>query len=98
MYRFMLLAHRVNLTFNSGLFARIDLKKGRAACDSQNRAVDLGQFDPETIYVASVSEVERFKRSADAACGRWDGNWFCVSRSAHPRFATYIATGTDPGG
>jgi hypothetical protein len=87
----------LNLTFNSGIYARLDVRKAQAACESQKRSVDAGQFDPETIYVASVSEMERFKASGDAACGRWDGNWFCVSRSAHPRFATYISTGKDPG-
>jgi hypothetical protein len=97
-YRFMLLAHRLNLTFNSGIYARLDVKKAHAACDEQNLAVDTATLDPQTIYVASPAEVERFKAAGGAACGRWDRNWFCVSRTSNPRFASFIETGKDPGG
>ncbi len=98
MYRFMLLAHRLKLTFNSGIYARLDVQKVQAACETQNRSIDAGTLDPETIYVAAADEVERFKARGDAACGRWDGNWICVSRTGNPRFASYIETGKDPGG
>ena len=97
-YRFMLLAHRLGLTFNSGIYARLDVTRVQAACEMQNRAVGTGALDPQTIYVASDSEVERFKAAGVAACGRWDGHWICVSRAGNPRFATYVETGKDPGG
>ncbi len=96
-YRFMLLAHRLGATFNSGIYARLDGKRARAECEAQNRAVDEGALDARTIYVAAAAEVDRFRKHADAACGRWDGDWFCVSRSGHPRFAEFISTGKDPG-
>jgi len=93
----MLLANRLGLTFNSGIYARLDVQKVQAACEVQNRAVDAGTLDPQTIYVASDTEIWRFKAAGDAACGRWDGHWICVSRASNPRFATYIETGKDPG-
>jgi len=96
-YRFMLLAHRLNLTFNSGLYARVDITKSLAACEAQNRETDAGRFDADTIYVVPADDAPSVKTKSDAACGRWDGTWFCVSRSAHPRAATYIETGKDIG-
>jgi hypothetical protein len=97
-YRFMLLAHRLGLTFNSGIYARLDVKRVQAACETQNQGIGRGVLDPRTIYVASDSEIDRFKAAGVAACGRWDGHWICVSRASNPRFATYIETGKDPGG
>ena len=96
-YRFMLLAHRLKLTFNSGHYARVPLDRVRAACADLERAIDAGALDPETIYIAAPDYVDRFKK-AGAACGRWDGNWICVSRAGNKRFATFIETGKDPGG
>ena len=96
-YPFMLLAHRLGLTFNSGIYARLDVAKVQAACEAQNRAVDSGVLDPQTIYIASPAEIERFKAAGTAACGKWDGHWICVDRRSNPRFATYIETGKDPG-
>lgn len=95
-YRMMLLAHRLNLTLNSGYFARIDVQRVRARCDALEREVDAGTFDPETIYIAAEPEVQRFK-DAGAACGRWDGNWVCVSRQSNERFRTWIETAKDIG-
>ena len=97
-YRFMLLAHRLELTFNSGIYARLDVRKVQTACDLQNRAIDAGMLDAQTIYIASAAEVERLRTAGGAACGRWDGHWICVSRASNPRFATYIESGKDPGG
>lgn len=95
-YRYMLLAYRLGTTFNSGIYARLDATKARAACAAQEAAIDAGTLDPQTIYVPSETGVERLK-SAGAACGRWDGDWFCVSRAGNPRFAEFISTGKDPG-
>ncbi len=95
-YRMMLLAYRLNLTINSGYFARIDIQAVRAQCDALERDVDAGALDPQTIYIAAESEVPRF-RKAGAACGRWDGNWVCVSRQSNERFRVWIETERDIG-
>jgi hypothetical protein len=95
-YRFMLLAYRLKLTYNSGIYARLDVQKVVKACQTQNLAVDAAALDTHTIYVVSLDELPRF-RTANAACGRWDGNWYCVSRASDARFATYVETGKDPG-
>jgi hypothetical protein len=92
----MLLAYRLKLTYNSGIYARLDVQRVMKACEAQNLAVDTAALDTHTIYVVSLDELRRFK-AADAACGRWDGNWYCVSRASDARFATYIETGKDPG-
>lgn len=96
-FRFMLLAHRLKLTFNSGDSARLDAGATRRACEAQDRAVDAGTLDPHTIYVTTADHVGRFKATGKAACGRWDGYWYCVERESHPRFATFIEGGKDPG-
>jgi len=96
-YRFMLLAHRLRVTFNSGIYARLDVKQTQAYCEAQRRSVDQATLDPETIYIPSVKELERFKASGKAACSKWDGNWICVSRDSYPRYVTFIDTGSDPG-
>jgi hypothetical protein len=95
-YRFMLLAHRLGLTFNGGHYARVPLARVKAACADLERTIDSGALDPATIYLAAPDYVDRFKR-AGAACGRWDGNWICVSRRGNPRYATFVETGKDPG-
>lgn len=94
-YRFMLLAYRVRLTFNSGNYARLDYQRGRQACDALERSIDAGHLDGETIYVVSAQNVERMN-AAGAACGRWDGNWICVRPESDEAFAKYISTGKRP--
>jgi hypothetical protein len=96
-YRFMLLAHRLGLTFNSGIYARLDKEQVHAACEAQNRSVTEATLDPETIYIPSAKEMERFKTSGKAVCSKWDGNWICVSRDSNQRYVTFIETGKDPG-
>jgi hypothetical protein len=91
-YRFMLEAYRLNLTFNSGIFARRPGLRVQQACGDLFRTVDAGLMDPQTIYVVSPSSLPRLKELG-AACGRLDGDWICVSRDSDETFRTYLETG-----
>ena len=90
-YRYMLLAYRLKTTYNSGIFARLPAKKVRAECRRMERAVSERTLDAQTIYVVSPAHVPRFT-IAGAACGRFDGDWICVSRDSDETFRTYVET------
>jgi hypothetical protein len=91
-YRFMLEAYRLKTTFNSGIFARLPLARTQQACGDMFRDVEAGRLDPHTIYIVSAPSVARL-REAGAACGRWDGDWICVSRDSDETFRAYVETG-----
>ena len=91
-YRYMLLAYRARMTFNSGVFARIPVDAVRDACHALELAVESGPLDPQTIYVVAPEYLDRM-RDAKAVCGRIDGDWICVDAHAGAAFRTYLATG-----
>lgn len=91
-YRYMLEAYRLNLTFNSGIFARVPLDRMQQACGDLYRSVDAGKLDPQTIYIASPWTLAHLKEIG-AVCGRFDGDWVCVSRDSDEAFRTYLETG-----
>jgi len=91
-YRFMLQAYRLDLTYNSGIFARFSWDAMQEACGQLDRDVEFGRLDPQTIYVVWPDRLEPFHR-AGAACGRFDGDWICVSRDSDERFRTLVTTG-----
>jgi Family of unknown function (DUF6311) len=93
-FRFMRLASRLGLTYNSGTAARVNWPAVRAACDDQDRAIEARELDAQTIYIAAPETLPLFK-AAGASCGRWDGNWICVSGSSNGRFRRFIETGKD---
>jgi len=91
-YRFMLLAHRLKLTYNSGIYARMDAPRVARACLAQEQVLDAGRPDPATIYVVAPAYLERF-RATGGACGRFDGDWICVGKDSDERFRTFVGTG-----
>lgn len=91
-YRFMLLAYRLKLTYNSGIYARVDAPRVAHACLALEQDLDAGKTDPDTIYVVAPAYLERF-RAIGAACGRFDGDWICVGKDSDERFRTLVATG-----
>jgi hypothetical protein len=62
------------------------------ACGDFYRGVDAGGLDPQTIYIASPWTVDHLKELG-ASCGRFDGDWVCVSKDSDEAFRTYVATG-----
>ncbi|MGE5358635.1 MAG: hypothetical protein ACM3NQ_06410, partial [Bacteroidales bacterium] len=91
-YRYMLLAYQVGLTYNSGIYARVPAAKIAAECTRLQQVVEAGALDARTIYVVSPTSVPLFTK-AGAACGRFDGDWVCVSRDSDETFRTLVATG-----
>jgi hypothetical protein len=91
-YRYMLHAYRMKTTYNSGIYARLPTGLVAEACAQLDRDVMAGTLDAQTIYVVAPSSVPTFK-AAGAACGRFDGDWICVSRDSDEVFRTYVDTG-----
>jgi hypothetical protein len=91
-YRYMLEAYRLDLTYNSGVFSRFSWDAMQAACGQLDLDVEFGRLDPQTIYVVWPDRVDRLTR-AGAACGRFDGDWICVSGDSDERFRRFVTTG-----
>jgi len=91
-YRFMMLAARLKLTYNSGLFARVDAPPLERTCAALEESISSNTLDSGTIYVVAPGSVDRFK-AIGAACGRVDGDWICASRDSDKRFQTYLTAG-----
>ena len=91
-YRYMLHAYRLNTTFNSGYFARVNGAAVAEACARLDDDISAGRLDARTIYVPAESHVPKFQ-AAGAACGRFSGEWVCVSRESDEVFRTLVATG-----
>lgn len=88
-YRYMLHAYRLKTTYNSGIFARLPSDKVFAECMRLERMVDAGTLDSQTIYVVALAHLPRFK-AAGAACGRFDGDWICVSRDSDEAYRNFV--------
>ena len=89
-YRFMMLAYRLKLTFNSGTYARIDAPAVRRACEALDQRIAEGRTDPETIYVVKRESVERF-RQFGAICRGFDGDWLCVDKNSDAEFREFMS-------
>jgi hypothetical protein len=99
-YRYMLLAYRLKMTYNSGIFARLNARSILDASAWMSSAVAAGVLDPQTVYIVSPSSIGVFVK-ARAACGQLDGDWVCVSRDSHEAFRTHLekagpAAGNEP--
>jgi hypothetical protein len=93
-YRYMLLAYKLNMTFNSGIFARMSRRDILAAAAWNGSALDSGMLDRQTVYLVSPDYVEKFK-AVDAACAQLDGDWACVSRKGHEAFRAYLESNAE---
>ena len=91
-YRFMLLAHRLRLTYNSGNLARLRTERVRAECQRLIQSLVRNELDSRTIYVVAPEAVDQF-RATGAGCGRSDGDWYCVSNDSDPVFRRHLAEG-----
>lgn len=93
-YRYMRLADQLHWTYNSGRFARMPHARIAAECRRLDEDIDAGILDPETVYVVAPDRVDRLRRG-QAACGRIDGEWICVSRDSDERFRAVLARAGD---
>ena len=88
-YRYMYLAYRLDATYNSGIFARLQGARVLRECLKQQQAILRGQLDPETIYVMSPDDLPAFD-AAGAACGQFAEDAICVSRDSDAAFRRYL--------
>jgi hypothetical protein len=91
-YRFMLQAYRMKLTYNSGILARLPTTRVREECARLTRSVEAGDLDATTIYVVAPGSLPLFE-TAGAACGRFDGDTYCVGANSNPAFRAFLAPG-----
>ena len=94
-FRYTLLAYRLGLTYNSGTFARMAWEYVEGQCKKLDRDLEMGQFDPRTIYVVEEKYVEAFQ-AGNAICSRFDGDWVCVNGRNTDPFKVYVETGRAP--
>jgi hypothetical protein len=94
-FRYLLLAYRLGLTYNSGSFARASWDNIQKQCTEMTRQVETGQLDGRTIYAVEPDYVEAFK-AGSAVCNRFDADWICVSGRNTDPFRTYVETGRQP--
>ena len=90
-YRFMLQAYRMKLTYNSAILARLPHQQVQEACAAWLEPLTPA-LDPKTIYVVSPGHLPLFEK-AGAACGRFDGDHYCVSANSDPAFRAFLAPG-----
>jgi len=85
---YMLQAYRLRVTFNSGLFARVDTPAVARECDRILDEVTAGALDADTIYAISRPDLVPRLTSNGAACRQVDHDWICVSDPRALRFLT----------
>ncbi len=91
-YRYLWQASRLKLTYNSGVVARVADARVRETCAALEGTINARALDPTTIYVVADDRLAAFKETG-AMCGRFDGDWICVSKDSDERFRTFLGTG-----
>jgi hypothetical protein len=84
-------AYKLNVTFNSGYFARMDGKRVQAYCEALHRQIRAGEIDEHTIYVVHISHWHLFKRNAPhTVCGQVSTYIVCISAQQHNAFRDFL--------
>jgi hypothetical protein len=84
-------AYRLQLTFNSGYFARIDEYKGRKYCQELHEQIKSGQFASDTIYVVHNQYWDLIMpHVSKISCGRLSGHIACVSSQRDDGFRDFL--------
>jgi len=84
-------AYKLRLTFNSGYFGRMDVKRAQAYCNELDRKIQKGEIDENTIYVVHISHWHLFKRMApEVICGRIHEHIICVSAQRRNAFREFL--------
>jgi hypothetical protein len=86
-------AYKLNLTFNSGYFARIDGEKVQRYCNDLGRQVREGEIQADTIYVVHISHWNVFKKNTTKiACGRTREYIACISAQRYDAFREFLTS------
>jgi hypothetical protein len=84
-------AYRLNLTFNSGYFARIDERKAKEYCHELHELIQAGEFTHDTIYVIHGLYWDLIKTHLDKhICGRVDQYIVCISAWNQDEFRDFL--------
>jgi hypothetical protein len=84
-------AYRLNMTFNSGYFARIDENKGRKYCKKLHEEIATGMFENDTIYVIHSRYLDLLRiHLHKLACGLISENIVCISAQNHDAFRDFL--------
>jgi hypothetical protein len=80
-------AYRLNVTFNSGSFARMDDNKAREYCQKLHEQIHAGNFADDTIYVVHSHYWDLVKpHISKISCGRLSDHIACVSSRRNDAF------------
>jgi hypothetical protein len=84
-------AYRLQLTFNSGYFARVNEHKGRNYCQELHEQVKAGLFAHDTVYVVHNQYWDLIKpHISKILCGRLSGYITCVSSQRDDAFSGFL--------
>jgi hypothetical protein len=73
-------AYRLNMTINSGYFARIGENETLQYCQELHQKIKEGEFENDTIYVVHSQYLDRVSpHIPKIVCGRLSGYITCVS-------------------
>jgi Family of unknown function (DUF6311) len=84
-------AYRLNVTFNSGYFARVDDNKARKYCQKLHEQIQAGQFADDTIYVVHHQYWDLVSpHIPQISCGRLSDYIACVSAPRNDAFRDFL--------
>jgi hypothetical protein len=84
-------AYKLNMTFNSGYFARINENKGQKYCKELHESMAIGRFEGDTIYVIHSQYWDTLKiHIPKITCGRLNDHIVCISAQNHDALHDYL--------
>jgi Family of unknown function (DUF6311) len=84
-------AYRLNVTFNSGYFARVNDNKARKYCQELHKQIQAGQFADDTIYIVHNQYWDLVSpHISKISCGRLSDYIACVSSRRNDAFRNFL--------
>jgi hypothetical protein len=84
-------AYRLNVTFNSGYFARVNDNKARKYCQKLHEQILVGQFADDTIYVVHSYYCDLVNpHISKIVCGRLGDYITCISSRRNDAFHDFL--------
>jgi hypothetical protein len=84
-------AYRLNVTFNSGYFARVNEGQARQYCQNLHEQIQQGRFDDDTIYVVHQQYWDLISRHIpNIMCGQLSDYIACISSRRQDTFRDFL--------
>jgi hypothetical protein len=84
-------AYRLNVTFNSGYFSRVNERKARQYCKELHERIQAGRFADDTIYVVHGQYWDLVRpHIPKISCGRLNDYITCVSSLRNDPFRDFL--------